>query len=99
MALLLRRIHPRRPRSGDRTDHCFIRKKITERGQRNLREQIADLDTSLVTIVNARNKERSEAERINIEELEEHYNPLRRVAYIARQFFDCQMLFVTLRQP
>ena len=74
-------------------------KKIAERGQRNLRNQIADLDNALVTIVNARNKERSEGERINIDELREHDNPLRRVAYIARQFFDCQMLFVTLRQP
>ncbi len=72
-------------------------KRIVERGERNLRDQIMDLDASLIAIVNARNTERNEHERINIGELGDNVDPLRRVAYIARQFFDCQMLFVTLR--
>jgi hypothetical protein len=55
------------------------------------------LDTSLQALVSARNIERDERERIDIEELGDNVDPLRRVAYIARQFFDCQMLFVTLR--
>jgi hypothetical protein len=74
-----------------------LQRRIAERGERNLRDQIVDLDASLQTIVNARNTERNEGERINIRELGDHVDPLRRVAYIARQFFDCQMLFVTLR--
>lgn len=76
-----------------------LRKRIVERGQRNLRDQIADLDASLQIIVNARNSERNERERINIRELGDGVDPLRRVAYISRQFFDSQMLFVTLRSP
>jgi hypothetical protein len=74
-----------------------LRRRIAERGERNLRDQIGDLDVSLQTIVNARNIERNERERVDIRELGDHVDPLRRVAYIARQFFDCQMLFVTLR--
>jgi hypothetical protein len=70
---------------------------IGERGERNLREQIGDLDASLQAIVKSRNIERNEHERVDLRELGGHVNPLRRVAYIARQFFDCQMLFVTLR--
>lgn len=74
-----------------------LQRRIAERGERNLRDQIGALDTSLQAIVNARNIERNERERINVHELGDHVEPLRRVAYIARQFFDCQMLFVTLR--
>lgn len=71
--------------------------RIAERGKRNLRDQIVNLDANLQTIVKARNTERGERERIDIHELEASVDPLRRVAYIARQFFDCRMLFVTLR--
>jgi hypothetical protein len=74
-----------------------IQRHIAERGKRNLRDQIGDLDTSLQAIVKARNTERGERERIDIHELGARVDPLRRVAYIARQFFGCQMLFVTLR--
>jgi len=74
-----------------------LQNRIAERGERNLRDQIEDLDSSLQTIVNVRNSERDKRERVDIRELGEHVDPLRRVAYIARQFFDCQMLFVTLR--
>ena len=62
-----------------------LQRRIAERGARNLRDQIVDLDASLQTIVNARNTERNEGERINIRELGDHVDPLRRVAYIARQ--------------
>jgi hypothetical protein len=55
------------------------------------------LDASLLTIVDTRNKERDQRERINIDELGGRVDQLRRVAYIARQFFDCQMLFVTMK--
>jgi hypothetical protein len=74
-----------------------LQSRIAERGERNLRAQIGDLDSSLLNIVNARNTERDKRERVDIRELGDHVDPLRRVAYIARQFFDCQMLFVTLR--
>ena len=74
-----------------------LRRRIIERGERNLREQIEELDARLQAIVKARNIERNERERVDIRELGDHVDPLRRVAYIARQFFDCQMLFVTLR--
>jgi hypothetical protein len=74
-----------------------LRRSIVEHGERNLREQIGDLDASLQNIVNARNAERNERERINFRELGDRVDPLHRVAYIARQFFDCQMLFVTVR--
>ena len=74
-----------------------LQRRIAERGKRNLHSQIADLDASLQTIVKRRNIERNERERIDIQELGEQIDPLRRVAYIARQFFDCQMLFVTMR--
>jgi len=74
-----------------------LQSRIVERGSRNLREQIEDLDASLQAIVQSRNVERKERERVDIRELGEHVDPLRRAAYIARQFFDCQMLFVTVR--
>lgn len=74
-----------------------LQKKIVQRGERNLREQLEELDASLLTIVNTRNKERNQRERIDIDELGGRVDPLRRVAYIARQFFDCQMLFVTMK--
>lgn len=74
-----------------------LQRRIAERGKRNLRDQIQDLDTSLQRIMEVRNTDRSDGERIDIRELGDHVDPLRRVAYIARQFFDCQMLFVTLR--
>jgi hypothetical protein len=73
-----------------------IATRIAESGKRNLRDQVEELDASLTGIVNTRNKERHERERLNIGELVDR-DPLQRVAYIARQFFDCQMLFVTLR--
>jgi hypothetical protein len=74
-----------------------LRRKIAERGNRNLREQIAELDATLVDIVKTRNVERQEQERIEVGELGEQVDPIRRTAYIARQFFDCQLLFVTLK--
>ena len=74
-----------------------MQRRIVERGSRNLREQIEELDAGLQALVKSRNVERSARERVDIRELGDHVDPLRRVAYIARQFFDCQMLFVTLR--
>jgi hypothetical protein len=76
----------------------FLREKIAERGKRNLREQIPELDAILVDIVNTRNAHRREGERMEVGQLGKLMDPIRRVAYIARQFFDCQLLFVTLRQ-
>jgi hypothetical protein len=73
-----------------------IETKIAERGKRNLRDQVEELDVSLTDIVNTRNKERSVRQRLDVGELIDR-DPLQRVAYLARQFFDCQMLFVTLR--
>lgn len=75
----------------------LLKRRIAERGKRNLHEQIGELDASLQTIVKSRNIERNERERVDIRELGDQVDPLRRVAYIARQFFDCQMLFVTFR--
>lgn len=74
-----------------------LRQRIVERGERSLRAQIEELDLSLQHIVRTRNVKRQERERVDIEELGGQVDPLRRVAYIARQFFDCQMLFVTER--
>jgi hypothetical protein len=75
-----------------------LTRKIAERGKRNFREQVEELDSSLVRIVGARNIHRSDEERIRLNELGTKIDPTRRVAYIARQFFDCQLLFVTLKQ-
>jgi hypothetical protein len=74
-----------------------LERRISDRGARNLRAQISELDLAMQTIVNSRNAQRNDRERINIRELGDHVDPLRRVAYIARQFFDCQLLFVTVR--
>jgi hypothetical protein len=76
---------------------AHLEDRIRERGRRNLRSQIEILDASLQTIVRTRNIERNERERVDIDELGPQVEPLRRVAYIARQFFDCQLFFVTLR--
>jgi hypothetical protein len=75
----------------------LLKGRIVERGKRNLFDQIEDLDATLQTIVKARNTKREERERINIRELGDHVEPLQRVAYLARQFFGCQLLFVTVR--
>ena len=71
--------------------------RIDQRGRRNLRSQLSELDDQLLTIVRTRNSQRLERERIDIDALGDRDDPLRRVAYLARQFFDCQMLFVTRR--
>jgi hypothetical protein len=75
----------------------LLEKRIVDRGKRNLREQILELDADVLRIVSARNPARSESERIDVHKLEDRIDPLERVAYIVRQFFDCRMLFVTLR--
>jgi hypothetical protein len=75
-----------------------LQHRIRERGERSLREQIAELDRSLLDIAEHRNRERNQRERMNIEEIGADIDPLRRVSYIARQFFDCQMLLVVPRQ-
>jgi hypothetical protein len=67
------------------------------RGERTLHEQIVELDVEILGIVNARNANRREGERMDMREIGDRIDPLQRVAYIARQFFDCQFLFVTLR--
>jgi hypothetical protein len=74
-----------------------LQEKIKERGKRTFREQLTDIDASLLEIVNARNARRLDHERINVNELETYADPVRRVAYVARQFFDCQLLFVSLK--
>jgi hypothetical protein len=74
-----------------------LQRHIAERGERTLREQIDELDDTLQGIVQSRNKERNQRERVDLQELGDDVDPLRRVAYIARQFFDCQMVFVALR--
>jgi len=72
--------------------------QIKTRGNRNLRDQVFELDDSLLSVVKKRNSARREKERIDAHLLETNVSPLRRLAYLARQFFDCQMLFVTLRE-
>jgi hypothetical protein len=72
----------------------MLMQSIRQRGERTLLDQVSDMDHSLLTIVRERNAERDERERINVEELMTEIDPLRRIAYISRQFFDCQLLFV-----
>lgn len=74
-----------------------LRSRIAERGTRTFRQQLEEIDTSLLAIVDARNPNRSDRERLNVNLLEIQTDPIRRVAYIARQFFDCQLLFVSLK--
>jgi hypothetical protein len=76
----------------------ILLQKIKQRGGRNLRDQLPDLDHNLLTIVKDRNAGRNEREKIDVQELAVEVDPLRRVAYIARQFFDCQLLFAVVRQ-
>lgn len=71
--------------------------RIIERGKRNFKEQVRELDANLVRVVRARNIHRSYRERMQLDELGDKIDPIRRVAYIARQFFDCQLLFITLK--
>jgi hypothetical protein len=59
------------------------------------RSQICD--ASLQELVKKRNAHRNEYQRMSIDELGKDVDPLRRVVYIACQFFDCQMVFVTLK--
>jgi len=89
---------PTKEGKGMRTEEIIaaIESKIAERGKRNLRDQVEELDVSLTAIVNARNRERNSRQRLDIRELIDR-DPLHRVAYLARQFFDCQILFATLR--
>lgn len=75
----------------------YLQTRIGERGKRNLREQVDELDHELIDVVKQRNEKRSERERINVQKLAQDPNPVRRIAYIARQFFDCQLMFVTLK--
>jgi hypothetical protein len=70
---------------------------IRQRGERTLRDQLPDIDHTLLRIVRERNATRNERERIDVEELVVESDPLRRVAFIARQFFDCQLLFAATR--
>jgi hypothetical protein len=74
-----------------------LQRRIKERGERNLREQIPELDRNLIEIVEHRNRERNLRERVSVAELGPDIDPLTRVSYLARQFFDCQMLFVVAR--
>jgi hypothetical protein len=64
----------------------LLLKRIGQRGNRNLREQIPELDQTLLTIVKSRNAEREERERINVDDLQRENDPLRRVAYVAPVF-------------
>jgi len=64
--------------------------------QTPLLEQVRWSDAHLLTIVKDGNAKRNEGERIDIEKLAAEVDPLRRVAYIARQFFDCQLLFAAV---
>jgi hypothetical protein len=82
-------------RSEDITETLLHR--IRERGERSLRDQLPDIDHTLQKIVRERNVARRERERIDIEELGVNVDPLPRIAYLARQFFDCQLLFAALR--
>lgn len=72
--------------------------RIKQQGGRNLRDQLPELDQALLSIVKERNAARAKQERVDIGELVFRLDPLQRVAYLARQFFDCQMLFVSFRQ-
>lgn len=72
-----------------------LQRKIEERGRRPFKEQVVDLDTSLLQIVRQRNNARRAPERIDLREIESQADPIRRAAYISRQFFDCQLFFVT----
>lgn len=71
--------------------------RIAERGKRTLRSQIEELDATLLDIVHTRNAQRREREQVPIDELKGQVDPIGRTAYIARQFFDCQLFFVSLK--
>lgn len=76
----------------------ILTQKIAERGKRGLREQLSELDANIQRVVEERNIERKQRDRVDVHELRELVDPLRRVAYLARQFFDCQLLYVSIRQ-
>jgi hypothetical protein len=75
----------------------ILTRKITERGKRGLREQLPELDASIQRVVEERNISRRQRDRVDVHELREVVDPLRRVAYLARQFFDCQLLWLSIR--
>jgi hypothetical protein len=75
----------------------ILTRKIAERGKRGLREHLPELDASIQRILEERNFGRRQRDRVDVHQLREMVDPLRRVAYLARQFFDCQLLYVSVR--
>src|SRR5215813_6367912 len=73
----------------------MLLERIKQRGQRNLRDQLPELDQTLLSIARERNVARRQEEQIDIQPLVSKVSPLQRVAYMARQFFDCQLLFAS----
>jgi hypothetical protein len=75
-----------------------LQRRIVERGKRNLRSQIEELDATLRHVVSERTAQHPQPRQAETLKLGDEVDPLRRVAYIARQFFDCQLLFIALRE-
>ncbi len=75
----------------------MIRSQIDAGNKRNFREQLSEIDAKLEQIVADRNKHRAADERVELTELRKEIDPIRRTAYLARQFFDCQLMYMTLK--
>lgn len=76
-----------------------MQRRIVDRGKRNLRSQIEELEATLRHVVSERTAERAQPRQADTLKLGDDVDSLRRAAYIARQFFDYQLLFVTLCEP
>jgi len=76
-----------------------IRSQIDAGKKRNFRDQLPEIDAKLEQIVADRNKHRTIDERVELAELKKTADPIRRTAYLARQFFDCQLMYMTTREP
>lgn len=72
-----------------------LRRRIVERGRRNLHAQMEELDHSVTEVAGRRIRERPVQRRLDMPTVRERLTPLDRIAYLSRTFFDCQLLFVT----
>ena len=70
-----------------------LRTRITQKKSRALREQVPELDAVLSDIVRSR---ATMPDRGSMEELQARVDPLEHLSFLARQFFDCQLFFVSL---
>lgn len=72
-----------------------LERVLRERNPPPLKSRIEHLDTGLREIISERRAEVADWRAADMTALEQHLTPLRRVSYLARHFFDCQLFVAT----